>query len=224
MLNLIRDPAWQGIGVIVTIVLGFIGFYYAGKNKIWLYFSAVIVIFIIGFGLGTTIRDTTFSSIAPIAVDSVKGWQETGISVNRGDNLTIDVIGGGWTMGRRKLNPQIAKKVKENYLASDPYYSNEPKYRILGGDLWHYLFAENLGEGYASQCTSCPVAKANPGSLVAKIVNASPKITESFEAKNGTVYTANIDGMLHLRMNDADVGLDDNAGMLLVKVKVNSLN
>jgi hypothetical protein len=222
MVNLLRDPAWQGIGVIITIVLGFISFYYAGKNKIWLYLSAAIVVFIVGLSLGTRLPETSIQGLNTVTVDATEGWQETGVDVNRGDILTIRVIGGGWTMGRRKINPKTSKEVKENYLVHDPDYSGFPKNRILGGELWHYMFDETSGEGNNYfECKDCPIRESLPGSLVAEIVNsANSNLIEPFAVKKSKVYTAGIDGSLLLRINDTDVGLPDNAGALWVEIKV----
>jgi hypothetical protein len=59
MIDILRDPVWQGIGVIIALILGIIGFYYAGKNKIWLFVAGAIVILIIGLGIGVQIRIQT---------------------------------------------------------------------------------------------------------------------------------------------------------------------
>jgi hypothetical protein len=54
MADILRDPIWQGVGVIITVILGAIGFYYEGKNKVWLIVAGAIVILITGFALGST--------------------------------------------------------------------------------------------------------------------------------------------------------------------------
>ncbi|HEX8683729.1 MAG TPA: hypothetical protein VF707_15535 [Ardenticatenaceae bacterium] len=51
-MDILRDPIWQSLGVIVTLVLGFVGFYYAGRNRLWLGIAGVIVAFILGFSGG----------------------------------------------------------------------------------------------------------------------------------------------------------------------------
>jgi hypothetical protein len=52
MADILRDPIWQGVGAIITLILGVIGFYYAGKNKVWLIIAGAVIILIAGFALG----------------------------------------------------------------------------------------------------------------------------------------------------------------------------
>ncbi|MEM8641512.1 MAG: hypothetical protein AAGG51_22255 [Cyanobacteria bacterium P01_G01_bin.54] len=218
MINLLSNPAWQGIGVIAATVIGFIGFYYVGKNKLWLYLSMGIVVFILGLSLGTRIEaspDREAIEASPnrevvdyIAVDSTKQWQETGVSVNQSDTLTARVIAGKWTMGRKKLSEDDKKLISSN-----------PR-----DTLWKYGFSETSGEQvdqYQGTCNDCPINTIKPGSLIGKITNLDDHhLMDTFDLGNGKEYKAKFNGKLDLRMNDADKGLWDNSGILLVKIDV----
>lgn len=213
MLNFLRDPAWQGIGVIISLVLGFIGFYYAGRNRLWLYLSGVIVIFIIGFGLGIQLQmkaPISPSELPLIPVDSTKDWQPTGFNVKKGNTIIIRVEGGGWTLGRRKVD-------LKKYPAIDKEYISTPNI----GELWHQ-FPENQGEGYDYlKCLKleCPKVKEKLGSLIGKIANPDNyKLDEVFEVGQEISYISPIDGFLLLRMNDTQIG--DNGGILLTRIEV----
>jgi hypothetical protein len=50
--DVFRDPVFQGIGVVVALILGLIGFYYAGKQKFWLYIAVVVVLLLVGSAIG----------------------------------------------------------------------------------------------------------------------------------------------------------------------------
>lgn len=213
MLNFLRDPAWQGIGVIISLVLGLIGFYYAGRNRLWLYLSGVIVIFIIGFGLGIQLQMK--APVSPfelplIPVDSTKDWQPTGFNVKKGNTVIIRVEGGGWTLGRRKID-------LKKYPAIDKEYISTPNI----GELWHQ-FPENRGEGYDNlKCLKleCPKVKGKLGSLIGKIANPeNSKLDEVFEVGQEISYTSPIDGFLFLRTNDNEIA--DNWGILLTRIEV----
>ena len=56
LLEVFRDPIWQFIGTLVTLLVGFIGFYYAGKDKRWLYLTAIILLLLIGSSLGAELQ------------------------------------------------------------------------------------------------------------------------------------------------------------------------
>jgi hypothetical protein len=53
MIDFLRDPVWQGIGVVITLLLGLLSFYFSGKNRFWLYLSAGIIILFIGIWAGS---------------------------------------------------------------------------------------------------------------------------------------------------------------------------
>jgi hypothetical protein len=79
MLNLfdiLRDPIWQGIGVIIAIILGFIGFFYAKQQKIWLYLAAALVVLLAGVILGVYLQSLSSStevSSSVLLVDKLPG-------------------------------------------------------------------------------------------------------------------------------------------------------
>jgi len=53
MVDFLSHPLWQGVGVIIAIVFGLIGFYYAGRQRFWLYLMGAIVVFIAGLAVGS---------------------------------------------------------------------------------------------------------------------------------------------------------------------------
>jgi len=52
MNEFLGNPSWQGVGAIFTLIIGLLGFYYSGKNRVWIYLSVGIVILLIGIGIG----------------------------------------------------------------------------------------------------------------------------------------------------------------------------
>ncbi|MDJ0579161.1 hypothetical protein [Crocosphaera sp.] len=215
LLDFLRDPAWTAIGVIFSLIFGFIGFYYTARNKLWLYLSIIVAVFILGLGLGTGWENQPLvsASEAPlIPVDSTKGWQSTGINVKKGNTVIISVKGGSWTLGRRLIDIKKYPDIDQAYISTPNL-----------DELWHQ-FSENTGEGYESlNCVTleCPAAqiKAKLGSLIAKISNEkNPKLDEFFEVGKETRFTSPIDGILLLTMNDRDK--NDNSGILLTKINV----
>ncbi|WP_107666285.1 hypothetical protein [Cyanothece sp. BG0011] len=217
VLDFLRDPAWTGIGVIVSFVLGFIGFYYTGRNKVFLYLSIAVAIFILGLGVGLGNRLTNQSTVSGsqvpfIPVDSTKDWQPTGVNIKKGNTVIISVKGGNWTLGRKEVN-------LKKYPDIDKAFVSTPNL----DELWHQ-FSENMGEGYEHlKCKTleCPAPEidANLGSLIGKISSLeNPKLDEFFAVGQKTRYTSPVDGILFLTMNDRDK--TDNSGILLVKISV----
>ncbi len=201
-MDFLGSPLWQGIGVIATIILGFIGFYYAGKSRIWLYSSGVVVAFIVGFGVANFIYSTTNNndSVA-IAIDAQKDWQSTGIFLRRGDQVLINVIGGKWTTTRFVLSEADRSGFVTISKAAQVY---------VNGSL------ENSGSGGQGICDqpSCPVQQLQVGVLVGRIGNN----WQPFRVGKSDTITAGIDGFLYLRINDSDK-LDDNFGVLAVELR-----
>ena len=203
----------QDIGVIVSLVLGFISFYYTGRNKFFLYLSITVAIFILGLGLGTGLTNQLdVSEVDLIPVDSTKGWQQTGINIKKGNTVIISVKGGSWTLGRKKVNLKKYPDIDKEFISTPNL-----------DELWHQ-YSENIGEGYENlKCKTleCPVPEinANLGSLIAKISSLeNPKLDEFVEVGKETRYTSPVDSILLLTMNDDDKS--DNSGILLVKISV----
>jgi hypothetical protein len=215
MLNFLSSPAWQGIGVIATIVIGFIGFYYAGKNKLWLYVSGGTVLFLLGLISATIVQSAQVLNLAPLAfVSASSGWQDTGLEVKKGDKVTLKVVGGVWTVGRKKLPDEISQQLMD-IAKKDRKYSD-----FQYGGFWQYLYPETTGDGYGTsdKCFTCPAGDASHGSLVARIGNSEP-----FGIGNEKTFSADSDGTLFLSINDGrndKKGLEDNAGGLAVKLQI----
>ena len=68
MINIFRDPLWQGVGGVATIIIGFIGFYYAGKNKTWLLGAGITVVLIVGLAAGVQLSTQAASKYNPCRI------------------------------------------------------------------------------------------------------------------------------------------------------------
>lgn len=210
MESVLSSPTWQGIGVIATLILGFIGFYYAGRQKIWLYISGATVLGIISFSLGVQLSSSSPTTRSPLttAVDATRDWQPTGFYVERGDTVSIRVTGGRWTTSRGRLIPDEAQKLSE---------------AVRGLEIWVNYTYENSGEGIANLCpdfglNECPVPSAPIGSLVARIGIEAPLFVG-----NARTFTVPDSGELYLRINDGFTegiaGLNDNFGVLSIEIR-----
>jgi hypothetical protein len=86
MLEWLRDPAWQGVGVLASWL---IGIYQAikGRSKVWIYIASAITLLFLGFllGMATTELDSKksfevnvtraanlFSTLTPITITSLQ--------------------------------------------------------------------------------------------------------------------------------------------------------
>lgn len=56
IIEILRDPVWQGVGVIVTVLFGFLGFYVATKQVNWLYLLGGTIFLLIGLTIGVTLQ------------------------------------------------------------------------------------------------------------------------------------------------------------------------
>ncbi len=148
----------------------------------------------------------------PIAINSTKDWQSTGVHVEKGDTVRVRVVGGKWTALREKLPSDIQDDLP------DPYNSME---------VWAYYNTENTGTGVSGGYTcieygvpECPVPTEQVGVLVAKI-----GLSQAFAVGSSKTFTVPVNGILYLRINDGQregtANLDDNAGVLAVEVIVN---
>ena len=147
------------------------------------------------------------STRAPIAVDSTKDWQDTGIYLMKGDAVSIVVVGGKWTIYRLPLDAKLKQQLGDD---------------MVDAPIWIYVRGENAGEGEPTrfcQGADCPVPGGNFGALVARIGRGEP-----FQIGNAKTFTATAEGDLLLRINDGyregTVNLEDNSGVLAVDVKV----
>lgn len=211
MTDLLRDPIWQGIGVVVTIALGFVGFYYAGRHKFWLYLSGALAITIIGIAIGSWIERSNatrlLSTTTPIAIDSTKGWQSTGIFIVRGDMVRVRVTGGNWTPWRDKFPDEFKGQLP------DEVKQMQPK------QIWIDRSEENDGSGVSQSCSAasggspdCPLPQFYSSALVAQIGNTK------YGIGNSCTFFSESDGELQLRINDT--ALIDNAGILAVEIVI----
>ena len=92
MAEIFGNPVWQGIGVIVTVMLAFIGFYYAGGNKVWLIILAAIILLIIGFVLGRGSLDNNNSSTLAIEQIPHEVFAYAGNDIKDGGKGTFSLI------------------------------------------------------------------------------------------------------------------------------------
>jgi hypothetical protein len=152
---------------------------------------------------------TAASTAAPIAVDSTKDWQSSGISVSKGDTIHIQVVGGHWTTGRGAIPDTVRQALPDN---------------IKGLQIWINYMYEQGGNGNGKLCAevnlaNCPVPSASVGTLIGRI-----GVSEAFSIGEVNKITASESGTLYLRINDGQPegtsGLEDNAGILAVEVIV----
>lgn len=203
--QILSSPVWQGVGVILTLLLGLLGFYFSNSKRDtrWLYSAGLIVLVIFAFGIGAEIQrrssDST-SANAPIAIDGSQAkWQTTGVNVDAGKIVTIHVVAGQWTVSRQLVDDTVRKQ-----LAAP----------LNGGDqLWQYYWQENNGSGSrANPCVNadCPLYNIPTGSLVAKIGDTRYAVYDQ------CTFYATDSGEILLRMNDTNV--KDNSGVLAVEI------
>jgi len=114
-----------------------------------------------------------------VAVDAHEGWQDSGVSLAIGDDITIEYVEGQWT----------------NWLGSVPFHGPDG------------------GLSYVCSSSGCvePLPGFPQGGLIGRIGFAEPLGVGDYAA-----FTADRDGMLQLRMNDA--GTYDNKGSVLMRV------
>lgn len=142
-----------------------------------------------------------------VPVNSSEDWQDTGVVLKRGDNVSIRVIAGKWTAGRYSISQESKVSLPDH---------------LQNAEIWVNRSFENSGDGGLKTCSeylvpSCPVPSAKVGTLVRKTGLAEPVAVGSSNA-----FTSETDGSLALRINDGEKlgskGLDDNYGVLVVKI------
>lgn len=186
------------------------------KNKRLKYIIvAVLLAFSVYAMLGSllSLSDTSSTSSSPsvpIAIDSTKDWQSTGIVVHKGDTIVVTVVGGKWTVLRMPVSAGDVAKLPEIY---------------SGTQVWANVNSENAGNGGDYTCLeygvpNCPVPTSKVGTLVGKInLNGEP-----FPIGSKKSFVASSEGILYLRVNDGEkeglANLDDNNGVLAVDITV----
>jgi len=190
--ELLSDPVWQGVGVLIAIIFGFIGFYYARQQRWWLYITGAIVILVIGLAIGaetqryrsTDVNTRVTASFHTADIKSDLGWQSTGIAVRKGEHITFQVASGQW-------------KIDSN-------------------------FPPTFGEGLFNNCrfaslnSKCiePLPTFCTGSVIAQIGNRIYGIGQY------ATIIAQDDGSIFLRTNDPDTLLKDNEGNITINIAV----
>ena len=140
----------------------------------------------------------------PIAIDSTKDWQNSGVYMSKGDTAVIRVVGGGWTTSRRKMAESEISQLPEN---------------IRSNQIWINNMLENRGTGSQTfRCADidlydCPLPTENLGALIGKIGTSEPLLIGS---ENKIIAPA--DGWLFFRINDSINTFDDNYGILAVEI------
>ena len=109
IISILGNPVWGGIGVIVTLIIGLIGYYLTNRNPMWLYVAFSISFFCLGFLVSALLIKpnpplqydyTVSASTYPLA--------NTKISINDGDEMHIIVQGNGanWNCGTGSTSPE----------------------------------------------------------------------------------------------------------------------
>ena len=57
----------------------------------------------------------------PIAIDSQKAWQDTGIEVEKGNTVIIEVTGGKWTTSSYPLSQESREKISDEIGAREVF-------------------------------------------------------------------------------------------------------
>ena len=122
-----------------------------------------------------------------------QGWQSTGIKVDAGTTVDFEVIAGEWT-SRKGIYP----------------YTNGKGYELKG----QVEYICSL-DSKRNDCSSYPMPDFPLGSLIGQVGYQVFGI--GHERSNLFV---NASGILLLRMNDQDIGLSDNEGILTVQITV----
>jgi hypothetical protein len=160
---------------------------------------------LLAFSNGSTSKTGDRQFEIPIAVDSNKYWQTSGINVKKGDTVSIKVVGGKWTTGRFELSPGDKKNLPDSYKNLQTLINIQ--YEQAGQGL--YVTCVD------SQVKNCPIPEAPWGALVARIDDGVPVLigkTNSFvAADSGTIFFA---------INDDLNFLDENFGVLATEISV----
>ena len=143
--------------------------------------------------------------VAPLAVDSSKTWQQTGLNIASGSIVNIKVVGGQWTTSRDKISTEW----KERLIGAENFYD--------GIQIWVNWQVESNGNGSASlicESASCPIPNFNRGVLIARIGNVMYSIGDSCS------FTTTESGQIFFQANDDN--LSNNAGVLAVMIDTNA--
>ncbi|MBK9940634.1 MAG: hypothetical protein IPP13_03310 [Kouleothrix sp.] len=140
----------------------------------------------------------------PIAVDSTKEWQSTGLFVKKGENVVIRVVGGKWTSWRQQLPVELRASFPKDMDNTEIWINRARENDGSGGDL--------LCEQVTGAPEKCPISKYKESALVARIGDAKYGVGAS------CAFLSASDGVLQLRINDLLVG--DNFGNLSVEVSI----
>ena len=141
----------------------------------------------------------------PIAIDSTKDWLNTELMVEKGDTISIQVVGGRWATSRFLLSPAekegLPDAIKEQQIFRYPQY-------------------EQNGQGLPESCQyytvqNCPVPGSPWGALVVRINYDSP-----FFAGSKNVFVSPMNGYIFLGINDDPNYLEENFGVLAVVIDV----
>jgi hypothetical protein len=142
-----------------------------------------------------------------VPINSAEDWQDTGLVLKKGDNVSIRVVAGKWTASRYSLSSDNRVSLPDD---------------LRGAQIWVNRSYENSGDGGLKDCAdfsvpNCPVPSAKVGTLVRKT-----GIAEPFAVGSSNAFFSEVDGPLYLRINDGEkigsMGLDDNYGVLIVKI------
>jgi hypothetical protein len=72
MADVLRDPIWQGIGAVFTLVIGLIGFYLTKPGRLWLYGTGAALLVLLGVWIGVTITPKAVGETAQSASSRAK--------------------------------------------------------------------------------------------------------------------------------------------------------
>jgi hypothetical protein len=136
MADILGNPVWQGVGVIVAILLGFIGFYYAGGNKVWLIIAATIILLIIGFVLGR--RSLVNNNSSTFAIEQIphEVFAYAGNDIKDGGKGTFSLVYDSDRIPNYKL---------EYFLLGDKYG--------YAGLAFKFPKAQDFSDFHAIECT-----------------------------------------------------------------------
>lgn len=198
---LLSAPVWAGLGVLVAVLLAFIGFYYAQRQKVWLYLTGATIVLIVGFGLGAELQRARLKQLPEpssesrtVTVDASKGWQSTGLFVRTGMRVSFSGFSGEWVSDEDGISYSGAGR-SYNCRKSDLTSSEYP----------------SVTTTFRRACAE-PLPMACLGALIARVGERDFSVFEQ------SSIIAQEDGEVQLRINDNDKFLNDNSGGLRIVV------
>jgi hypothetical protein len=126
MIDLFRDPVWQGIGVVVAILLTFLGFYVAQRRKVWIYLSGLIVFLLTGMWIGTILEQKKSSATSHPTAKSQTLTPIQKIDFDFQDSL----INHGWVFTDASEPPVVIEHITNSYVGSAINISSTVKYGL----------------------------------------------------------------------------------------------